>query len=63
VLVAEEIHHRECKIVENIGRRHRRIELDRIEQDRLALDHGDVTQLQVAVAMTDKSFLATRTAG
>ena len=48
--VADEIHHRECKVVEHIDRGDLGIELDRIEQDGLAIDQYDVRQMQVAMA-------------
>ena len=55
--VAEEIHHRKRKIVEHIDRGDVGIELDRIEQDGLALDQHDVRQMQVAVASPHISLL------
>jgi hypothetical protein len=49
-LIANEVHHRESKIVEHINGCDRRIELDCIEQDGLMRDQYDVRQMQVAVA-------------
>ena len=48
--VAKQIHHGERKVVEHIDRGNRRIELDRVEQNRLVLDQHDVRQMQVAMA-------------
>ena len=57
MLVMEKLHNRERQIIKNIDRRHRRVELDCIEQDRLAIDQDDVAQMQIVMTMTDESCL------
>ena len=56
--ITEEIHHGERKIVEYVDRRDIGIKLDRIEQDRFAIDQDNVRQMQVAMASTYVSLSA-----
>ena len=49
-VIPDEIHDWESKIIEHVNGRDRRVELDGIEQDGLALDQDDVAQMQVTVA-------------
>ena len=57
-VIADEIHHGECKVVDDIDRRHFSIEFDRIEQNGFAIDQYDVRQMQVAVAAPHESRAA-----
>src|ERR1700692_393722 len=57
-VVSDEIHHGECKVVEHVDRGNGRIELDRIKQNRLAIDQHNVRQMQVAMATPHVSLLA-----
>ena len=57
-VVPQEIHQGKGKIVEQIDRGDRRIELDRVEQDRFVLDQDDVRQMQVAMATPYIPFFA-----
>ncbi len=57
-VIANEVHHRECKIVDHIDRGDVGIELDRIEQDGLALDQYDVGQMQVTMTASHTPLFA-----
>ncbi len=48
--MAQQIHQRECEVVEHVDRRHLRVELDGVEQHGLLLDQHDIRKMQVAVA-------------
>jgi hypothetical protein len=45
-----EVHDRKGEVVEQVGRRNHRIELDGVEQDRFAVDHDDIGEIGVAMA-------------
>ena len=46
-----EVHEQEGEVVEHVDRGERIVELDRIEQDGLALDLDDVAQVKVAMTV------------
>ena len=48
--IMQQVHQREAEIIEYVDRRNHRIELDGVEQHRMAIDHHDVFQMQIAMA-------------
>src|SRR5271165_4114941 len=52
-----EVHQEKGEIVENVDIGKPGIELDGIEQPRLALPQDDIAQMQIAVALPDKALL------
>ena len=51
----DQIHQQEREIVQHVAGCDQRIELDRVERDRLAVDQRDVAEMQIAVAAQDPS--------
>ena len=49
LVMAQQVHQREGKIVEHVHGRHLRVEFDRVEQDRLPVDQHDIGKMQVTV--------------
>ena len=45
-----QVHQQEADVVEDVGRRHALVELEAVEQRRLAVDEADVAKMQVAMA-------------
>ena len=52
-----EVHHREGNFADHIDPAHRRVELDAVEDRELAVDAGDIAQMQVAVTLANEAFL------
>src|SRR5579864_4463352 len=51
-----EIHDREGQVVKDVCRCDHRVELDRVEQNRLPVDKDDIAKMRVAMAATDQTF-------
>jgi len=55
LIVAQQIHQRECEVIEYVDSRHLRVKLDGVEQHGLLLDQHDIRKMQIAVATADKT--------
>jgi hypothetical protein len=53
-----EVHQQESEIVKHIARSDQRIELDRVEQHRLAVDQRDIAEMQVAMTVPHQQGFA-----
>ncbi len=53
-----EVHDRERDLAHDVDPAHRLVELDAVENDQLAVDARDVSQMQIAVALAHEAFLA-----
>jgi len=53
-----QIHDQEGEIVEHVASGHGLVELERVEQNGLAVDDRDISQMQIAVAAPHKSGIA-----
>src|SRR3546814_20142431 len=58
-LFRSKVHQEKGEVIQHIGRRKRRIELEAIEQDGLIVDHRDVREMQVAMCVPDASLSGT----
>src|SRR4029077_1139715 len=55
-LALDKIHQQEGEVVEHIAGGHERIELERVERDRAALDQRDVAEVQITVAAANETL-------
>src|SRR3546814_10108999 len=58
-LARPKVHQEKGEVIQHIGRRKRRTELEAIEQDRLIVDHRDVREMQVAMCVPAASLSGT----
>ena len=59
-IAGDEIHQQKGQVVQDIAGGDHRVELDGVEQDRLAVDECDIAEMQVAMQAANKATRAAR---